>query len=139
MRSLDALNYSQVQFMKSILILSSVLISSSVTAHDTTEMNGILDEYLAGNSCPNVAQISELYVAARDEALVQPTETNVSKYKRYQKCVVGAATEYAKTAMVKSFEAESEGELARTIKLEESTQIEVPSTLSDEELIEELF
>lgn len=139
MRSLKALNYSQVLFMKSILILSSVLISTSIAAHDTTEMNGILNEYLADNGCPNVTQISELYVAARDDALVKPTETNLSKYHRYQTCVVGAATVYAKTTMVKSFEAASEGELARTSKSEESTQIEVPGTLSDEELMEELF
>lgn len=125
--------------MKSILILSSVLISSSVAAHDTIEMNGILNEYLADNGCPNVTHISELYVAAREDAQAQPTETNLSKYHRYQTCVVGAATEYAKTTMEKSFEAASEGKLARTSKSKESTQIEVPGTLSDEELMAELF
>lgn len=125
--------------MKSFLILSSILTSTSVAAHDTTEMNGILNEYLADNGCPNVLQLSGLYLTSREDALVQPTEANISRYHRYQNCVVSAATEYAKTIMVKSFEETSEGKLARNSKSEESTQTEVPGTLSDEELMEELF
>lgn len=125
--------------MKSIFILSSVLISTSVFAHDNTEMNNILNEYLADNGCPNVAQIADLYDAAREDALTQTNETNVSNYHRYQTCVVGAAKEYARTTTIKSFEEGSEDKLTRSIKSEESTLTGLANSLSDEELMEELF